>query len=372
MAPALGSKAAGAQRESRSLTVLQLVTLIVVALIVASQYPRLLARFSRDRDHAAADTRRRLKSGVGAASIAAAAAGPPAAPGEPDTVWTPRCQLEEDRAPSHGNKSFVDISVSSEFDMRSRRDAIRAGYAKYARELGMRVRFFVGQAEADDEHGRLSRASESKQFGDLVILPMVDTYENLTLKTMGMAVYTSKCGNGDFYVKTDDDVFVYPWRLQKRLEKVTYEESMYKTRLGVYLGNFWIDSRPIRESWHKNYESKWKGEHYGPYAAGPFYILSKGAVDFLGDNAARLNWKWRNEDMAMGTWMAGADVEFVNDWHIKILNWKHYEQPLIAEHNIDDRERIEAWHTELAFNFSHPDPPPPVPKDGDVVTTKLL
>jgi hypothetical protein len=152
------------------------------------------------------------------------------------------------------------------------------------------------------------------------------------------STYTSKCGNGDFYVKTDDDVFVYPWRLRRRLEKVDFDQAMYGTHLGVYIGNFWVDSRPIRETWHKNYEPKWKGEHFGPYAAGPFYILSKSACDFVGDNALSLNWKWKNEDMAMGTWMAGADVEFANDWHIKILNWKHFEHPLIAEHNIDVSE----------------------------------
>jgi hypothetical protein len=32
----------------------------------------------------------------------------------------------------------------------------------------------------------------------------------------------------------------------------------------------------------------------------------------VGDNAWSLNWKWKNEDMAMGTWMQGADVEFLN------------------------------------------------------------
>ena len=200
---------------------------------------------------------------------------PPPAPAK-NTVWEPLCQLAEDLKPSHGEKAFVDVSVSSEFSARTRRDAIRGGYGRYARSLGMRVRFFVGQAE--DEHGVVSRAAEAREFGDLVVLPMMDTYENLTLKTMGMGVYTSKCGNGDFYVKADDDVFVYPWRLKRRLEKVRYDMSMYQTSLGVYIGNFWVDSRPIRETWHKNYEPRWKGEHFGPYAAGPFYVLSKGAV----------------------------------------------------------------------------------------------
>jgi len=36
-------------------------------------------------------------------------------------------------------------------------------------------------------------------------------------------------------------------------------------------------------------------------------------------------------------------------------NWKHYEHPLMAEHNIDNREDIEGWHLGLAKNFSKPD-----------------
>ena len=36
-------------------------------------------------------------------------------------------------------------------------------------------------------------------------------------------------------------------------------------------------------------------------------------------------------------------------------NWKHYEHPLMAEHNIDNREDIEGWHLALAKNFSKPD-----------------
>jgi hypothetical protein len=142
---------------------------------------------------------------------------------------------------------------------------------------------------------------------------------------------------------------VYPWRLRHRLEKVDFDQVMYGTHLGVYIGNFWVDSKPIRETWHKNYEPKWKGEHFGPYAAGPFYILSRSACDFVGDNALSLNWKWKNEDMAMGTWMAGSDVEFVNDWHIKILNWKHYEHPLIAEHNVDVSLSRARAHFKLRF-----------------------
>jgi hypothetical protein len=104
--------------------------------------------------------------------------------------------------------------------------------------------------------------------------------------------------------------------------------------MGAYMGNFWVDAKPIKEEWHKNYEGRWTGGYFPPYAGGPFYVLSRPAAEFVLINSKRLNWRWRNEDMAVGTWMTGADVKIVQEWKVKLLNWKHHERPFIAEHAI--------------------------------------
>ncbi len=97
-----------------------------------------------------------------------------------------------------------------------------------------------------------------------------------------------------------------------------------------------------------------RGEHYTPYAGGPFYILSRAAAEWVGSRARTLNWHWRNEDMAVGSMLVGADIEFVNTFLVKVLHWRWSTPPLVALHNIDDRHRIEAWHLDLAANFSRP------------------
>ena len=304
---------------------------------------------------------------------------PPAAPLPAHSIFTPTCQASEDIAPlPNASAPLVDISVSSEFSARSRRDAIRAGYALQARALGFRVRFFVGEAAESDvqdrwrkqsgsaaegdiaaqlAHERLARESEQRQFGDLVILPMADTYGNLTTKTLAMAVHTSVCGRGDFMVKTDDDVFIFAWRLAKRLQKVRTDASMYKRGLGVYMGTFWVNAPPITATDSKNFEPMWgwKGKFYTAFAGGPFYIVSRPAINFLTRNARRMNRHWRNEDMAMSTWMQGLDVEAVDEERIKILHWKWSHPPYIALHNIDEREDIEGWHARQAALHSGPD-----------------
>jgi len=148
-------------------------------------------------------------------------------------------------------------------------------------------------------------------------------------------------------------VFVFPARLAKRLAKVAIDMALYK-RANVYLGTFWENMPPITATDSKNYESQWgwKGKFFSPFAGGPFYLLSRGALDFLRRNAHFLNTQWRNEDMAMSTWMQGLDVEAVDEERIKLLHWKWSHEPFIALHNIDDREDIEGWHLRQAAKNS--------------------
>jgi hypothetical protein len=276
------------------------------------------------------------------------------------SVLAPQCQCAFD-SPFDASPALVDISVSSEFGERGRRDAIREGYGRQARSLGMRVRFFVGQATVKDVHDtwrqgkdvfaqvaheKLARESEQRQFGDLVVLPMEDTYNNLTLKTLAMMSYTAACGRGEYYVKSDDDVFIFPWRLNKRLAKVRVDEVMYKRRMGVNMGSWWVNMPPITATDSKNFEPlwDWKGKFYTPFAGGPFYVISRAAIEHVLRNGWRLNTKWRNEDMAASTWLQGLDIEAVDEERIKLLHWKWSHPPYIALHNIDDREDIPLWH----------------------------
>ena len=287
------------------------------------------------------------------------------APEVPNTIFTPQCshiepifeeQYKGIPAETGGFQTtaspyLLDISVATECYSRTRRDTIRKGWGSFAKSLGIRYRFFVGQKE-NDRHCDASLSAESRRFNDIVTLPLIDSYENLTQKVMGMMTYTGKCGQGLFYAKCDDDVFVYPWRLQNRLIELLNDSSVQEYKMGVYMGNFWIDSRPIKEEWHKNHEGRYAGGYFPPDAGGPFYVLSRPAVKFVQENAARLNSKRKNEDMAVGTWMTGADVKIVQEWKIKLLNWKHHEQPYLAEHAVDTPDGVEVWHMGLHVNFS--------------------
>jgi hypothetical protein len=270
-------------------------------------------------------------------------------------LWDPQCQLplEPMRDPP---PFFVELCVSSELDQRIRRDAIREGYGKFAANLSASLRFFVGEPQPGT-HDAFSIESERRRFGDVVILPMVDSYENLTLKTLAMLSYAAACGSAKYVVKADDDVLVFIRRLQRFTEKMDAEAYSFRGKLGVYTGTLWVNTPPILAKGNKNEESKWvissgnasepplsRGKHFFSYAGGPFYLMSRSAAEYLRGTADRLNWKWRNEDMAVGAWLVGSDVDFINTFQVKVLHWRWSTKPYIAEHNIDNRHEIAAWH----------------------------
>jgi hypothetical protein len=405
--PPTPTSAAALQRDySRSQLTFSIAIFLLIAVGLVREAPALLERRARSRAHAApvrlvlgsafsrgggggGDVGARARDAVesraaralrgGAVGADGAAASPPPPPLPPhaydplDVLWHPRCQLPDEPV-ADGARYAADVCVSSELDERSRRDAIRAGYAPFARSLGLRVVFFAGAPYGGGEganHSVTSAEWEQRAHGDLVLLPMRDTYGNLTLKSLAMTAYAARCGRGEYYIKADDDVFVFAWRLVRFLEKLTLDSAGWKRALGVYAGTFWVDAAPILAWDNKNFEPGYtltespprnaslppliRGSHYMPYAGGPFYILSRAAAEWLGSRAPTLNWGWRNEDMAMGSMLIGADVEFVNTFLVKVLHWRWSTPPLIALHNIDDRDRVEAWHAEWAANFSAPE-----------------
>jgi hypothetical protein len=342
MQPAI--PAAPAVRASRSALAFRIFILVLLLLAFFRSAPTLLRR-SLHRERALVGPWARVRGApalvyggvAGGRRAAAAAAHPPPLPRAGyasrheglRALWEPRCQL-----PLEGPSAphvIADICVSSEMHKRGRRDAIRAGYKRFAEEMGFRVRFFVGAPSGPDPHDLTSAESEQRLNGDLVMLPFRDSYENLTLKSLAMVVYASRCGAGDYFIKTDDDVFVFAWRLQQFLGEVELDLPMYKRALGVYIGTFWENAPPILAWDNKNFEDKWvlkeltvngsmvlggshakdparmkRGTHFTPYAGGPFYILSRAAATWLADAARTINWRWRNEDMAMANMLVGG------------------------------------------------------------------
>ena len=72
---------------------------------------------------------------------------------------------------------------------RRSRDAIRAGWSRYAHgKREMDVVFFIGRSDAHDDEVR----EEADTHKDVVVMAIKDSYENLSLKTISALQWAEK------------------------------------------------------------------------------------------------------------------------------------------------------------------------------------
>uniref|UniRef100_A0A3Q2ZDM1 Hexosyltransferase n=1 Tax=Kryptolebias marmoratus TaxID=37003 RepID=A0A3Q2ZDM1_KRYMA len=155
---------------------------------------------------------------------------------------------------------------------RAHRDAVRSTWGSEGLVLDkvMKVFFLLGMqtgGDAQQVHERLMQ--ESKEHRDLIQSDFVDSYKNLTIKTMVMLEWLNLfCSNASYAMKVDSDIFVNVPKMVKLLQKAP--KTNYMTGHVVY-------SNPVlRDPDYRWYvpEEILPDSIYPPYAFGLGYILS--------------------------------------------------------------------------------------------------
>ncbi|NXS31143.1 B3GT2 galactosyltransferase, partial [Pomatostomus ruficeps] len=120
---------------------------------------------------------------------------------------------------------------------------------------------------------------ESEQYHDIIQQDFLDTYNNLTLKTlMGMSWVASYCSGARFAMKTDTDVFVNTAHLIEKLLR-----PLPPLTQNYFTGFLMRGHSPIRNKDSKWYisEEEFPGNSYHPFCSGTGYVFS-------GDLAAKI------------------------------------------------------------------------------------
>ncbi|XP_065700434.1 UDP-GalNAc:beta-1,3-N-acetylgalactosaminyltransferase 1 [Patagioenas fasciata] len=167
---------------------------------------------------------------------------------------------------------FLVILVTSHPEDVKSRQAIRITWGSRDSWWGHRVLtlFLLGQeTRREDDAAVLSVEDENVLYGDIIRQNFLDTYNNLTLKTiMGFRWVTEFCSNARFLMKTDSDVFINTPNLVKSLLKLNSSEN-------VFLGYPLVHNFPYRGFSKKTYISydEYPFKTYPPYCSGMSYIL---------------------------------------------------------------------------------------------------
>ncbi|KAH8506922.1 hypothetical protein Peur_043897 [Populus x canadensis] len=191
------------------------------------------------------------------------------------------------------------------------------------------ARFFVALNPRKEVNAVLKR--EAAYFGDIVILPFMDRYELVVLKTIAICEFGVRNVSAAYIMKCDDDTFV-------RVDTVLKEIDRSSPNKSLYMGNLNLLHRPLRNGkWAVTFE-EWPEEVYPPYANGPGYVISTDIAKFViaqhGKRSLRL---FKMEDVSMGMWVeqfnSSTPVQYSHNWKfcqygcLENYYTAHYQSP---------------------------------------------
>ncbi|CAL0311954.1 unnamed protein product [Lupinus luteus] len=157
------------------------------------------------------------------------------------------------------------------------------------------ARFFVAVHARKDINMDIKK--EAEYFGDIIIVPYMDHYDLVVLKTIAICEYGIHTVHAKHIMKCDDDTFV-------RVDSIISEARKAGSDRSLYMGNMNYHHTPLRTGkWAVTYE-EWVKEEYPTYANGPGYIISSDIAQFVVSEfeKSRLN-LFKMEDVSMGMWI---------------------------------------------------------------------
>lgn len=153
---------------------------------------------------------------------------------------------------------------------------------------------------------------EAAYFGDIVIIPFMDRYELVVLKTIAICEYGVQNVTAAYIMKVDDDTFV-------RVDNVLEQIEGFSPKRSLYMGNLNLLHRPLRTGkWAVSFK-EWPEAIYPPYANGPGYIISSDIANYIVSQHLKRSLRlFKMEDVSMGMWVeqfnSSKPVQYSHSW----------------------------------------------------------
>ena len=176
-------------------------------------------------------------------------------------------------ATTHPRDSNVEILIliCTQHNRNEYRDTVRKTWmSAYNRNTG-KIRFVFLLGFISDKVAQKAIEEENKKYGDIIQDDFVDSYKNLTYKTiMGIKWAVTRCTNARFIMKTDDDMYM---NMKSLLNVLKAHENQLQNSLGGYCEKHATPFRNPKSKWYVSYET-YPAKAYPEYCLGFGYILS--------------------------------------------------------------------------------------------------
>jgi len=146
--------------------------------------------------------------------------------------------------------------------------------------------FMLAMAPENDKVKAEALESESNKFGDIIMGDFIDTYRNLTRKTiMAYEWVTSFCQDAHFVVKTDDDTVLNIFKLTEELNALSPDEVTSSTiRCPVHYNEGVITNK--KSQFYASPVDFPLGI-FPPHCNGNFYVSTMTVIKRLADEISR-------------------------------------------------------------------------------------
>lgn len=213
-------------------------------------------------------------------------------------------------------KYVMVVGINTAFSSRKRRDSVRATWMpqgeklkKLEEEKGIIIRFVIGHSATSG--GILDRAieAEEKKHGDFLRLEHVEGYLELSSKTKTYFTTALSLWDAEYYVKVDDDVHVNIATLATTLTRHGSKPRVY---VGCMKSGPVLSQKGVRYHEPEHWKFGEDGNKYFRHATGQLYAISRDLAAYISINQHVLH-KYANEDVSLGSWFIGLDVEHIDD-----------------------------------------------------------
>lgn len=243
--------------------------------------------------------------------------------------------LNNDTVCPRGARIFLLIYVLSSRKNKISREIIRQTWGSIRVYNGKHVRVVFLTGHKSDGY-EASLRSQNDKYGDIIEGAFMDTYENLTYKSvMGLHWATHFCNNTRFVLKTDDDVVVNIYKLVHFLMEIDNDPKQSSGFLYCNIEGQEHGVLPIRRNDSKFYmnTTDYMYDLYPPYCHGPGYVFSIDVAVKLLISTKKVPF-FKFEDVFMGFCTKTAGIEPQNNYFgfyvdIPNDNWKPFHWTLL-------------------------------------------
>ncbi|XP_001355921.3 UDP-GlcNAc:betaGal beta-1,3-N-acetylglucosaminyltransferase 9-like [Drosophila pseudoobscura] len=249
-------------------------------------------------------------------------------------------EIDADRICPHAGETIkLLVLISSAQSHEAARMSIRQTWMHYGSRRDVSMAFVLGRGSNETLNKALTK--ENYIYGDLIRGNFIDSYNNLTLKTISSLEWADlHCPRCKYILKTDDDMFINVPKLLAFLDKHQDKRTIYGR-----LAKKW---KPIRNKKSKYYVSvdQFAAGVFPSFTTGPAYVLTGDIVHELYVRSLKTVYLKLEDVFTTGIVAKSLDIKRVqvNEFVNRRISFNPCNiRNAISVHMIKSNEQFDLW-----------------------------